>query len=160
MECGVMTPLLKCAALPQEEPHHPFIFIDLQNGLTSLKQPNYCLQLRHAIYMEVNQTGCSFCCTSPGQLFRFNSWCHKNCVLLTISVELHLWFSEVIFKSESPTNNIAALHFLHLNLHKKITETFVNSLSWATWAKFSDDLAPKLTFILHYFRVSESKNHT
>lgn len=29
MECDVMNPLLKCTALRQDGPHHPFIFIDL-----------------------------------------------------------------------------------------------------------------------------------
>lgn len=104
MECGVMSPLLQCTTLPQDESHHPFIFIDFQDVLGGLEQHNYSLQLRHTIYMEVNQAVHSVCGTSPGQSFRPDSCRQGNCVLLSVSVEAHLGFSEVIFRSESSAN--------------------------------------------------------
>lgn len=50
-----MISLLKGSALPQDEPHCPFIFTDLLNVLGARAQHNYSLHLRHTIYMEVNR---------------------------------------------------------------------------------------------------------
>lgn len=100
-----MTPLQHCITLPQGEPRHPFIFIDLQGVLGALEQCNCSPQLRrHTIYMEVNQAVDSVRSTSPGQLFRPDCCCQRNCVLLSVSVEAHLRCSEVVFKSESSAN--------------------------------------------------------
>ena len=60
MEYDVLIPLPKCTALPQDEPYHPFIFIDLLNVLGALEQHNYSLELRRTIYMEVNQAAALF----------------------------------------------------------------------------------------------------